>query len=344
MKISKIQNELYGVTEVSDIFISEYMPGLPPHAVKLYLYMLYSSKKSIEFDESALSMILSCDLSVVRENIIILESMGLITCQDGLVLLNDIVQNEIDRNYRPRTSCKPCEVNVNRQDKAYERAKIQKAISDNFFAGQMTARWYNEIDTFFEKYGFEPEVVFLLFQHCAKQGEGKISPPYVRKVAEDWGNNQKIKTPEQLERYLNLYDEYSKYRNEIMKKLRYRRNMTVYEEEIIKKWFYTYKYKMDIIEIALKKSKNKMNASIATYDNIITSWYKNGLKTIEEISQFEAERIKLYKDMYAKNKAENKLPNNQEIRQKNNYTQREYDDDFLNSLFTDLTSKKEENL
>lgn len=340
MKLNKIQNNLYGNTLVPDIFISEYLPGLPPCAVKIYLYMLYASSNDLECEEGTLAMILNSDVSVVRENMIILESIGLISCQDGLIFINDIVQKEIEKNYRPKTISRPDDMPADKQKKNYDRAKIQKAISDKFFAGQMPAQWYNEIDSWYERYGFEPNIPFLLFQQCHKQ---KImTKPYIRKVAENWGEKYKIRTQEQLERHLEKYGEYNKTKNEILKKLRMNRNLTSYEEEIVEKWFYTYGYKFDVIEIALKKSVKKSKISFSVFDGIITSWYKNGLKTAEEITKYEEEKLNLYIE---KKKSENNSSNmfvKQEIRQKNNYTQREYDDDFMNSLYEDLTENKDE--
>ena len=48
MKIEKMQNKLFGKTLVSDLFICEYMPGLPPLAVKLYQNILYASENALE--------------------------------------------------------------------------------------------------------------------------------------------------------------------------------------------------------------------------------------------------------------------------------------------------------
>ena len=46
--------------------------------------------------------------------------------------------------------------------------------------------------------------------------------------------------------------------------------------------------------IASRKSITKNNATLATFDAIITSWYKNGLKTQEEILNYEEQRKSLY--------------------------------------------------
>ena len=328
MKISKTENNLYEKTMIPSIFIKEYLPGLPADSVKLYLYICYAAEHGIECNEDALALILNCDASVVGENLIILESMGLITIENDSLIITDIVQKEIEKYYRLRTVSRPDDLQETHLEKKYARSKIQKAVSDRFFSGQMPIAWYNEIDLWFEKYGFEPDVVFLLFQHCHQNGV--MTRPYIRKVAESWGEKYHIRTSEQLEAYMNSYEEYKSIRSEILKRLKWRRNMNVYEEEIVEKWFYTYKYNLQIIEIALKKSVTKNNATLATFDAIITSWYKNGLKTQEEILNYEEQRKQAY--------AASKKTQNPETGfstaadQKNNFTQRNYDEEYLNSF------------
>lgn len=328
MKINKTENKLHEKTVVPSIFIKEYLPALPANAVKLYLYICYVAEHEIDCSEDTLALILNCDNSVVSENIIILESMGLITVENDSIIITDLIQKEIDRNYRLRTVARPDDLQATHLEKKYARAKIQKAVSDKFFSGQMPIAWYNEIDMWFEKYGFEPDVVFLLFQHCYQNRV--MTKPYIRKVAESWGEKYHIRTSEQLEAYMNSYEEYKVLRSEILKRLKWRRNMNIYEEEIVEKWFYTYKYNLGIIEIALKKSVTKNNATLATFDAIITSWYKNGLKTQEEILNYEEQRKQAY--VQAKKPQNFETGFNATADQKNNFTQRNYDEDYLNSF------------
>ena len=165
MKISKIENKLFEKTVIPGIFIREYLPGLPANAVKLYLYILYASEHNIDCDENTLAAILNCDDCVVKENMIVLESNGLIAIENDTVIIMDIIQKEIERNYRLRTVSRPDDLTETSLEKKYARAKVQKAVSDKFFSGQMPVVWYNEIDSWFEKYNFDPDVVFLLFQH-----------------------------------------------------------------------------------------------------------------------------------------------------------------------------------
>lgn len=331
MKIEKNKNRLLENTTISDIFIKEYLPGLPPMAVKLYLYLLYAEKQNNENTEESLAMILNSDISVVNETIILLESTGLILRQNDNIVILNLVQKEIERNYRLRSVSRPDDINLNSREVNYLRAQAQKAISDKFFSGQMPVSWYNEIDTWFHNYGFEPDVVVMLFQHC--YNNHVMTKPYIRKVAESWGEKYHIRTAEQLETYINSYDLYKGLKNELLKRLKWRRNMNVYEEEIVEKWFYTYKYDIEIIDIALKKSVSKNNATLATFDAIITSWYKNGLKTKEEIEQYEEERRKIYAAAKKPVNSSGNYTDKKGISQKENFTQRNYDDDFLNSFF-----------
>jgi len=40
-------------------------------------------------------------------------------------------------------------------------------INLTFFQGMMTFTWYDHIDRWFEAYGFEPEVIYALFQEAS---------------------------------------------------------------------------------------------------------------------------------------------------------------------------------
>ena len=156
-----------------------------------------------------------------------------------------------------------------------------------------------------------------------------MTKPYIRKVAESWGEKYHIRTSEQLEAYMNSYEEYKTLRNEILKRLKWRRNMNIYEEEVVEKWFYTYKYNLRIIEIALRKSIGKNNATLATFDAIITSWYKNGFTTVEEISNYEEQRKNAF--VVARKQSASETVKTV-ADQKNNFTQRKYDEAYLNSF------------
>ena len=98
------------------------------------------------------------------------------------------------------------------------------------------------------------------------------------------------------------------------------RNSIKSNKEFVKKWIEEYNYDFDIIEEGLKRSTSTTNPTIKDIDAIITSWYKKGYKTVDEI--IEAESPKTVED-----KPVRKIPS--AIAKKKsyqNYTQRDYDD------------------
>lgn len=321
MKVEMPYYAMFNQTPVSDLFLSDFLPELDPMGVKVYLYCLYLAKLGREVTPSSLATDLQIHESVLGETLIGLQGAGLLLLQKGSIVLVDVGQKELERFYRPRTTGGPLREETTAPD---ERTQIMKAVSDRFFCGQMPPSWYNEIDFWFEKYGFEPQVVYMLFQQCASRQV--MTKPYLRAVAESWGN-QKIHTVEQLEAYLKQYEVYKDVRTAILKKLRWGRNLNVYEEAIVEKWFFTYGYSLEIIELALRKSVSKTNATLATFDAILSDWFQNGLKTPEEILRYEEARRKRYAASKSKGKGEPAMP------QKNNYTERKYDADFLNSFY-----------
>ena len=122
--------------------------------------------------------------------------------------------------------------------------------------------------------------------------ERALNKKYVYAVAETWHNGG-VKTFEQLENFLDMYDKFTKIKQKIVKALGLRRNLSKYEEVYIKKWIEDYKYEFDIIEEGLKRSTSTTNPSIKYVDAIITSWYNKGFTTIEEIQNEEKNQNEL---------------------------------------------------
>jgi DnaD/phage-associated family protein len=307
---------------VPDIFINDFLPGMDPVCTKIYIYCCFLSKRHKEISIKDISAALGMDVPVLNEKLLSLGAEGLIILSVDTITLTDLKKKEVERFYRPRMSTRPDDT----EDINDERNQVVKSISDRFFGGQMSPAWYNEIDFWFEKYNFDSDVIYMLFQQC--YSNNALNRAYVRKVAESWGA-KKIKTVQQLENYLEDYAKYKTIRSAVSKKLRFNRNFYEYEEAVIEKWFYTYGYSFEIIEIALKKSVSKSNATLATFDMIISDWYKNGLKTSEEITKYEEARS-------AKYAASRKEKGGNVPTQRANHQERKYDDKFFDDFYYNL--------
>ena len=197
------------------------------------------------------------------------------------------------------------------------RAKAIEHINNMYFQGIMGPSWYNDIDIWFTKYGFDEQVMIALFDYCYKRSA--LHKNYVQTVAESWSAN-KVKTWNDLDKYSEKQENLSKFKKTIAKKLGKYNGLTQYEEAYIENWVLDYGYNMDIIEIALKRTTFKQNPTFEYINNIITDWHERKLTTPAEVNAFIEQRTKQTKD-------EKTLRSNVK---KANYDQRNYNNlDFL---------------
>ena len=160
-------------------------------------------------------------------------------------------------------------------------------LNNKYFQGIMGPVWYTDIDTWMDKYGFDEQVMINLFDYC--YSKSALHKNYVQVVAESWGLN-KVKTLDDLEKYYIEQEKLMKMKKEIAKKLGRRSGLTQYEEAYIETWVNEYKYDMSIIELALKKTTSRANASFEYINNIIKDWNDRNLRTPAQVSQFLEQR------------------------------------------------------
>jgi len=99
-----------------------------------------------------------------------------------------------------------------------------------------------------------------------------------------------------------------------------RSGLTQYEEAYIEKWVLDFKYDLDIIEIALKRTTFKSNPTFEYINNVITDWHDRKLTTPNEVIAFLEQRKKQQQNVKELKKQVNKA----------SFEQRQYDNlDFL---------------
>ena len=103
--------------------------------------------------------------------------------KDNTLKIVDLKEKEINKIYRRKTTSTPEEAILS-SERSTKRRETIKAINDNFFQGVMSPSWYTTIDAWFDKYKFEEDVMYALFQHCYDY-KG-LSPSYIEKVADNW--------------------------------------------------------------------------------------------------------------------------------------------------------------
>jgi len=311
---------LYSDTLVPDIFITEHMPLLDSNCVKVYLYCLFLSKHNKRASTEEFAKNLNMDVDTVKHSFTCLDNMGILTWKENGIQLHDLKEKEIKKMYRLKTTSTPEEA-VKNCEKNKRRNEIISTINNTFFQGVMSPSWYTDIDTWFDRFKFDEDVMLALFQYCFDQ-KG-LSKPYIEKVAESW-KSRNIKNSFDLDNYSIEYEKFKDVRKLIVKKLKLNRNLTEYEEKYVETWVMDYKYSFEIIELALKKTTSKTNPNFNYIHSIITDWYKNGFKTKEEILMYDAKR---------KKKSSKKAQMPVAVPQKENFEQRRYDEGYLESLY-----------
>lgn len=282
MEVRKLYSYIFADTLVSDIFLSEYLPMLSSDAVKIYIYMLYISKKGKAFSNiSELSSIINIDRDIAEDVLKSLVEKGLLSYVDKSYIINDLKEKEINRLYIRKEHSNPSEIDELSTHRK-ERNKTLEAISNIFFKGVMAPSWYTRIDNMYEKYRFDHDVMLQLFQQC--HDNNALNPNYVSRVAQIW-HDSGIQNNFDLEKYLIGKEKIMQTASYISKKLKFMRMLTEYEMANVEKWMNTYMFTRDIIDMALEKTVSTTKPSFKYIDAILTNWYNSGLKDPEEIKR-----------------------------------------------------------
>lgn len=315
---------LYSDTLVPDIFINEYMPSMDGDCVKIFVHCLFLSKYNKYASAKDLSKKLGIDLNKVKDSLIYLESIGVISRKENSssITISDLKEKEIKKIYRLKQTSTPEEAILS-SERNKSRNSIIKSINNKFFQGVMPPSWYTDIDAWFDKYNFEDDVMFALFQYCYEHNG--LTKNYIVKVADSW-KSKNVRNSIDLDNYSMQYERFKSIRGKIVKKLGLGRNLTEYESEYVEKWVEKYKYDFEIIELALKKTPKKANPSFEYLNSIITDWYNNNLKAKDEILVYDNARKQSMKQQYKVS----------EVPQHSNFNQRKYDKDYFENLYEEI--------
>lgn len=315
---------LYSDTQLPDIFVTEYMPSMDCDIVKIYIYCLFMSKHGKQATAEDLSKKLELESTRVKDAFSILESLGLITRKENSIIVTDLKEREIKKLYRAKITSTPEEAALS-SDRNKRRNSVIRDINNKFFQGVMSPSWYTDIDAWFDKYKFEEDVMYALFQHC--YDHRGLSKQYLIKVADNWFSKN-IKDNFDLDKYSIEYQKLKDIRLKIMKKFRKQGYLSEYEEAYVEKWVMEYGFDFEIIEMALKKTTAIMNPSFDYINRILTDWYDKGLKDKEQILSYEKTRKQTQQ---SKTKtSESNVP------QKGNFEQRKHTDEYFDKLYKDV--------
>jgi len=189
------------------------------------------------------------------------------------------------------------------------------------------------IDNWFTMYKFDEDVMYTLFKYC--HDNNTFHKSYIEAVASNW-HRRGIRNFFDLEKYFEEMSQVRGIKGTIIKKLRLRMALTEYENDFVEKWVIDYKYDMEVIELALRKTVSKTNPDFKFLNNILTKWHELGLVNAQEVLAYEASVKAQYQNNHQTQKHASK--ESQKESQRDNFEQRKYNDDYYNNFFTN-TSK-----
>lgn len=279
--VSNDKSFLFSTTEISDVFFTEYLPGAKSEYIKVFMYVIFLSKFNTEIKINDLSKTLGLDFPTVQDAIKYWEDYGIFIKNTNGYSIANLQEIELSKLYSPKVNLCPETIEKNVENQY--RAKVIESINSQFFSGTMSPSWYSDISMWFEKYGFDDQVMIALFNYAFDNKS--LHRNYIQAVADGW-SKENIKTFNDLDVYFEKREKLNILGKKIAKKLNLSRNLTSYDEEYITKWSETYKYDIEIIEIALKKASSKNTISFEYIDKLLSDWYEKELTTVDEVNTY----------------------------------------------------------
>lgn len=311
MKLEKTEESmLFSSTEIPDVFFTEYLSLASGDFIKVYLYLIFLSKYDKDIKLNDLSKKLALDFKTIQEALKFWEELGIIVKKPTGYVISSLHELELQKLYSPKLTSSPEDVKKNAKNQY--RAKAIENINNQYFQGLMPLSLYTDIDLWFNKYGFDEQVMMALFNYCYEKSA--LHKNYIQAVADAWSKNN-IKTFTDLDVYFEKKEKLNTIKKLISKKLRFPRPFNEYEEAYISKWVIDYGYSFDIIELALKRTTSKANVGFDYLDKIISDWKDRNLRTVNDVQNHLSNAKQKEKDIKSLEKKTNY----------NNHEQRSYD-------------------
>ena len=140
-----------------------------------------------------------------------------------------------------------------------------------------------------DHYGLPTEVLFMMIDYCVSVG--KTNYAYLEAVGKDWGTRE-IDTLEKAAEQIsvlktanNVWKEFAQYAGITNPR------PTVKQTEFLRRWSSEWKFSIPMILLAYEEMANHTSKLSMPYiDKILMNWHKNGIKTPDDVNNFEKEK------------------------------------------------------
>ncbi|MEG1508924.1 MAG: DnaD domain protein [Clostridia bacterium] len=265
-------------TLVENNFINDFMAEASGDSVKVFLYGLYACAGECEsFEQFCNNLNMSAqrvtdaihywvDLGLIK----IVNQQPLELCFVPIKYLNKVV-----RKFKPE-----------------KYAEFNKQLQDIFKTRHIEPNEYLRYYEFVEDYKVQQEALLMVVQYCVNFKGDDVRYPYILTVAKDWANNG-AKTVEQVEGKLKEYESNNEAMRLIFKELGKKTAPEFEDKQLYIKWNKNWGYDLESILFATKQCKKR--GGMTKLDNLLDSYYKLGIFSLEEMKNYQEIKDKMYK-------------------------------------------------
>ena len=288
--LQEMQKDL-GDTPIENIFINDYMPQADGTYVKVYLMGYKYAKDRQDFNNETLSKNLKLPLTDVLNAWNYWENEGIIIKHETddeynyIVEFVNLKQYYVDNVYKHIHKINDKNNYVD-NDKLISTAKnpeiktMMEEIED-MLGRPLKINEKQKIVTWLNKYKTKPNVMTQAFSYSVNNKKVKRFS-YIESVVSAWYDAGVVDLDTMVEYLEKRNDRFSAY-SRISKALGFNRTLTEAEMRTIDRWIDEWDFSMEMILKCLDNSTKINNPNLNYFDKILSEWYKNGFKTIDDL-------------------------------------------------------------
>jgi len=280
-----------GDTPIENIFINDYMPQADGTYVKVYLMGYKYAKDRLDFNNETISKNLNLPLSDVLNAWNYWENEGIIIKHETddeynyIVEFVNLKQFYVDNVYKHIRNVNDKNSYVD-NDKLISTARnpeiktMMEEIED-MLGRPLKVSEKQKIITWLNKYKTKPNMMIQAFSYSVNNKKIKRFN-YIESVVSAWYDAGVVDLDTMVEYLEKRNDRFSAY-SRISKALGFNRTLTEAEMRTIDRWIDEWDFSMEMILKCLDNSTKINNPNLNYFDKILSDWYKNGFKTIEDL-------------------------------------------------------------
>lgn len=292
-------------TLVPDIFITQYAQELSKDAICMYLWLLMTHKDSEFSKEEIREFSILSDDDSDRAAAELVSRELLFTKDNKTFRIVDLKKNEVDSYVKSMIDRGSSAGSLKLCADEESRNVLAGSINKTFYLGNMSYMFYRLVDKCLYDYGFDPTVVYSLFEEGREQ-KIHLKQSAMYEMASNWSRMGYI-TPDDLKRY---YDRKSR-REELISLMGRlaRKRINGIDIERIDRWVNEYNTSPDLADYAFRVNDFRDKILIRNVDEKLREWYAAGIESIDQAQVYENERRLENKRSGARKRAKTDNPN-----------------------------------